>query len=55
MSDVPTVQWRTVAMIYPEFVQWVAQTHGPLPEDCTNADYTHFRAEYDKETSSERR
>jgi hypothetical protein len=24
--------WREIAERYPEFVQWVVQTFGPLPE-----------------------
>lgn len=24
--------WKDVAAKYPEFVQWIVQTHGPLPD-----------------------
>lgn len=39
--------WKDVAQRYPEFVQWVVQTLGPLPEGpVKQADYERFRAAY---------
>lgn len=51
MSEVQ-IPWREIALLYPEFVQWIVQTKGPLPEMADMATYTKYRTEYDKETST---
>ena len=43
-----SITWRQVAVLFPEFVQWVAQTHGHLPEECTEDDYTMYANEWRK-------
>jgi hypothetical protein len=45
--------WRELAAIQPEFVQWVAQRHGGLPEGpIEDADYERFKAEYEADSSA---
>jgi hypothetical protein len=45
MSVTPT--WKELARTYPEFVQWVVQRYGPLPDGPINeADYTRYATEY---------
>jgi hypothetical protein len=40
--------WKELATVYPDFVQWVVQVYGPLPEgDVTEADYERFGTAYD--------
>lgn len=40
--------WKELAAKLPEFVQWVVQRHGPLPEGpIREADYNRFKAEYE--------
>ena len=39
--------WNDVAEVYPEFVQWIAQTQGPLPDgEVRKADFDKFAAKY---------
>jgi hypothetical protein len=41
------ITWRVLAVYYPEFVEWIVQRHGPLPEGgIVQADYERFRDEY---------
>jgi len=41
------VTWRDVAVIAPEFVEWVVAAHGPLPEGPVEEDhYNRLVAEY---------
>jgi len=43
------VTWRDLAVRYPEFVQWIVQTYGPLPDGpVIEADYGRFKAAYEK-------
>jgi hypothetical protein len=45
MSETPT--WKELARTYPEFVQWVVQRYGPVPDGLINeADYTKYAIEY---------
>lgn len=40
--------WNQLAKVFPEFVQWIAATHGPLPEGTvTDEDWSRFKAEYE--------
>lgn len=42
--------WRDVAVIVPDFVQWIVQKHGPLPEGQVDIElYAHYLAEYVRE------
>lgn len=47
------IAWRDITIVLPEFVQWIAQTHGPLPEMADQETYNKYRTEYDKETSTQ--
>lgn len=39
--------WRDLATVHPEFVQWVVQTYGPLPEgEVKEEDYERYRQEF---------
>ncbi len=39
--------WRQIAQRYPEFVQWVVQTFGPLPGgEVQQADYERYADAY---------
>jgi hypothetical protein len=39
--------WKDVAARYPEFVSWLVQTHGPLPDgDVEEEEFTRFANEY---------
>ena len=50
MSD-GTMTWRDIAGRYPEFVQWVVQRFGPLPEgEVRREDYERFARAYERET-----
>lgn len=31
-------EWRDIAIHYPEFVQWVVATYGPLPDGLADRD-----------------
>jgi len=43
--------WRWVATQFPEFVQWVVQRHGPLPDGkVVPEDYDRYAAEYRSES-----
>lgn len=46
--------WRDIAVRFPEFVQWIVATHGPLHDGpVTKNDYERLRAEYEaRETTS---
>jgi len=41
-----SMKWRHVAILFPEFVQWVIRVHGPLPEEFTEDDYTKYASEW---------
>lgn len=42
--------WAEFARIYPEFVQWIVQRFGPLPEgNVREADYDRYKAAYEAE------
>lgn len=42
--------WRQLARSYPEFVQWIAQRHGGVPDGpIDEADYERFVTEYELE------
>lgn len=42
--------WRDLALVYPGFVQWLVQKHGPLPDGpVLEEDYNRFKAEYEVE------
>lgn len=46
------MKWNEVAAIHPEFVQWVVQKFGPLPDGpVVEADYERFRAAFEGKTS----
>lgn len=39
--------WQDIAVAYPEFVQWIVATQGPLPEgEVKQDDYEKFRNLY---------
>ena len=39
--------WKQVAIKYPEFVQWIAQRDGGLPEgEVTREDWDRYSLEY---------
>lgn len=40
------IAWRKIAMVEPEFVQWVAQKYGPLPEMCDEKQYVRYAREF---------
>lgn len=40
------VEWRVVAELYPEFVAWLVQTYGPLPEFVDMDTYEEYRDAY---------
>ena len=41
------VTWKVLATMYPEFVQWAVQKHGPLPEGLVEEElYASLSAEY---------
>jgi hypothetical protein len=41
------VTWKGLAVAHPEFVQWVVQTYGSVPEGPVREDdYERLRAEY---------
>jgi hypothetical protein len=41
------ITWRYVAQLYPDFVQWVVQTHGPRhTEEVGEEEYTEMRNAY---------
>jgi len=50
MSDeapVP-ITWNQIAIAYPEFVQWVVQTYGPMPEGpIQHEDYVRYKELYE--------
>lgn len=40
--------WRDLALVFPGFVQWIVQTHGPLPDGrVLEEDYNRLKAEYE--------
>ena len=40
--------WRDIAARYPEFVQWIVQRHGGLPDGpVEQADYERYSAEWE--------
>ena len=44
----PKPTWNDIARIYPQFVQWVVQKHGPLPDGpAKQADYEKYATAYD--------
>jgi hypothetical protein len=47
MSE-PVINVRSIAMMMPEFVQWVVQSHGPQDETWTKAQYDTFVNEYNE-------
>jgi hypothetical protein len=45
--------WNDVATQYPEFVQWAAQRHGPLPDgEVRQEDFERLAAEYYQESNT---
>ena len=46
MNAYEPVPWNAVAALYPEFVQWLVQTYGPLPEYVDTSTYEHYRDAY---------
>ena len=41
------ITWRRVAQLYPEFVEWVVQTHGPRhSEEVGEEEYMTMREAY---------
>lgn len=41
--------WRDVAASYPEFVQWVVATFGPLPDgEVTEEDWVRYKDAYER-------
>jgi hypothetical protein len=47
MSDsYAPVEWRFVAQHWPEFVQWIVQKYGPLPEHVEEEVYNRYAKEY---------
>ncbi len=42
------VTWKAIAELYPEFVQWVVQRHGPLHANTVlEAEYNARKMEYE--------
>jgi len=42
--------WRDIAARYPEFVQWIVQRHGGLPDGpVEQADYERYSAEWEQQ------
>ena len=40
--------WKAIAELYPTFVQWVVQRHGPLPDGVVSeAVYNEYKTEYE--------
>ena len=45
--------WKELAMTLPEFVQWIVQVHGPLPEGTIKQqDYDKFSELYSENQES---
>lgn len=41
--------WLDLALVYPEFVGWVAQRYGGVPDGAvTEEDYNRFKTEYNE-------
>lgn len=39
--------WNDIAAVLPGFVQWIVQTHGPLPDgEVKKEDFDRLAAEY---------
>lgn len=47
----PELAWRDIAALYPEFVQWAAQKHGPLEETLDEETYNQLKEEYERTTT----
>jgi hypothetical protein len=48
--------WRHVAVLYPEFVAWVVQKYGPLPDGpVAQEDYEKYARDYTESMGLERR
>lgn len=42
--------WKDIAQIYPEFVEWVVERRGPLPDGkVKRVDYEEFVVQYEME------
>jgi hypothetical protein len=42
------MEWRELVAIQPDFVQWIVQRHGGLPEGpIKEDDYNRLKAEYE--------
>jgi len=56
VAETDEVPWRSVAAVFPEFVQWRVQKYGPIPDEEPNlsrADYDRLKAEYEAEAAAE--
>lgn len=43
--------WKVMTTLLPEFVQWIVQKYGPLPEGpIKQTDYERFKKEYNGKT-----
>ena len=42
------MEWRDLAVSYPEFVQWIVQKYGPLPDgEVKEEDYNKYKEAYE--------
>lgn len=42
--------WKDIAVRFPQFVQWVTQRHGPLPDgEVKQEDYERYKMEWEEE------
>jgi hypothetical protein len=43
------MNWKEFALLYPEFVEWIVQKFGPLPEGAIDEeDYNRFKLAYEE-------
>ena len=51
----PTPTWREIAAVSPQFMEWIVQKYGPLPEGPADAEsIKKYMTDYDKEMHSRR-
>jgi hypothetical protein len=51
-GETPTMTWKLLAGLYPEFVQWVVQRYCPQPDGpISRADYDLYAYEYERQAN----
>lgn len=42
------IDWKTLALLYPRFVEWIVQNHGGVPEGLVKqSDYERYSSEFE--------